>query len=209
MGLYLITIGIALYFAFFLMKNYILLKIYLTSLFLLFSIIFLGVFNLGPFKFLNNSSFNERIFFWRTAVSIFSDHPFFGSGIDSFGDFYLNYRTSIVSVEYVDNAHNFFVQYLATGGLLLFCTYLFVMLYICRRGIIAIKSSKNKSIIYGLFTIWTLLQFSSLVSIDTPGVYIWSWVIGGTIVKESFQIPIEVKGSDSKKFFPTNLFYYY
>jgi hypothetical protein len=120
------------------------------------------------------------------------DNLFFGVGIDSFGDFYRRYRVQ----EAIDargtasfgtnNAHNTFLQFGATGGLVLLVAYFTLILFIGYRSIIALKIFQNKTLVSGVFSVWITFQVQTLVSIDQIGIVIWGWILGGCLVSASY-----------------------
>ena len=91
-----------------------------------------GMLNIGPLSgFLYKQSVSSRGEFFRTAVYGANDNPFFGVGLDSFGDFSQFYKSAKDYAginEFTDNAHNYFLQYAVTGGYPLAVFYLFLTL---------------------------------------------------------------------------------
>ena len=147
----------------------------------------------GLFNNIDFDSLYDRFLFWQTGLRMFSDNLLFGVGVDAFGDWYRVYRDEVSIgntgvANYVDNAHNIFVQLAATGGVFLVLSYLLLLIFILWRGILAVKYStgKNAIIVYTLFSIWLVLQAQSLVSIDQIGLSVWNWTIAGGIVGASY-----------------------
>lgn len=156
---------------------------------------FLSLLRLGPLTDIMSPylfSIRDRYYHWVAAINMMRDYPFFGVGIDSFGDFYLRYRVQ----EAIDargtasfgtnNAHNTFLQFGATGGLVLFVAYFTLILFIGYRSIVALKISQNKTLVSGVFSIWITFQVQTLVSIDQIGIVIWGWILGGCLVSASY-----------------------
>jgi O-antigen ligase len=63
----------------------------------------------------------NRVYTWRRSLILFSEHPIFGAGQDSFGALFTRYSEDLQRLfpgEYVDKAHNIYIQMLVcTGGL--------------------------------------------------------------------------------------------
>jgi O-antigen ligase len=131
-----------------------------------------GMLKFGPLsKFLYKTSIESRGDFWRSAFSAANDNPFFGVGIDSFGDYFLKYRDSIAAghtfKEYTDNAHNFFLEQAATGGYpsaVLNLLIVFLVLYLFVK--IMSRSEIFDPRITALFAAWVAFQ---MVTIISPG----------------------------------------
>ncbi len=166
-----------------------------SGLFAFGTVSLLSLFRLGPLADFMSPylfSFRDRYYHWVASINIMRDNLFFGVGIDSFGDFYRRYRVQ----EAIDargtasfgtnNAHNTFLQFGATGGLVLLVAYFILILFIGYRSIIALKISQNKTLVSGVFSVWITFQVQTLVSIDQIGIVIWGWILGGCLVSASY-----------------------
>jgi O-antigen ligase len=150
----------------------------------------LGMLQIGPFeKFLYKGSVTIRGYYWNAGIEMFQNYPLTGVGMDRYGAYFKQYREQKYSLTYgfditSTNAHNTFIQFFATGGLVLGLAYLFLNFYILKRAFIGLRdnSQDNRLIIAGVFSSWVAFQAQSLISIDNIGISIWGWVLGGTIV---------------------------
>lgn len=148
--------------------------------------VFLGLLDKGPLaRFVYRGSFQSRVDYWHAALEMFKSHPLFGVGLDRFGQNYGQYapQIQVVQGQGTDNAHNVFLQLLATGGLLVILPYLFLLAVIFVSAVRSIKKANGKTQIdlVALFSIWLALLFISAISIDNLGVAIWFWIIGGAL----------------------------
>jgi O-antigen ligase len=147
-----------------------------------------GMLNYGPLSnYLYNQSVQSRGDFWRSAFNTANSHPFFGVGLDSFGDYYLKYRDQVAADhtfgEYTDNAHNFFLEQAATGGYplaLLNLTIAFMVIYAFYR--IQKASKKFDPIPVSLFSAWVAFQMTSVISPGNLVTMYWNALISGLII---------------------------
>lgn len=74
-------------------------------------------------------SIQERLSVWNIAVKGFKDKPVFGWGPENFGPVFNKYYDYQVGLNepWFDKAHNQFLEVLATGGIVLFSSYLFLI----------------------------------------------------------------------------------
>jgi len=161
---------------------------FLSLLVLVLAII--GMLQKGPLaQYLYKESVSVRGFYWKAAVDMFKDYPLTGVGIDS----YLNYFKQYRSAEYPkrfgyeitsSNAHNVFLQFFSTGGLILGLSYLFILVFVMIVSVKLIKNSKEnvRKLAIVLAATWVAWLSQSLISIDNIGVAIWGWILGGAIL---------------------------
>lgn len=160
--------------------------VFLTTV--LFSI--LGMLQKGPLQsFLYKDSVSVRGYYWRAAIKMFLDHPFFGVGMDSYGLFFKEYRDVNYSLRYgysitSSNAHSLPLQLLSTSGMFSILIYLSIILVISFAVYRSYKSLDDSNFInfVSIFGGWIAYQAQSLISIDQIGVGIWNWVLGGLII---------------------------
>ena len=150
----------------------------------------LGMLQIGPLeKYLYKGSVTIRGYYWKTGIEMFQSNPLTGVGMDRYGSYFKQYRESQYSLNHgfeitSTNAHNTFIQFFATGGLLLGLAYLILNFFILKQTLSALKVSKgaNRLVIAGVFSGWITFHAQSLVSIDNLGISIWVWVLGGSLI---------------------------
>ena len=162
-----------------------------------------GFMNKGPLAgLLFRSSMKNRLDYWHAAIAMFKVHPIFGVGFDRFGENYGLYapKIQVVHGQITNNAHNVFLQLLATGGLVVILPYLFLLGVILYSALKAIRVStgRRQMDIVGLFSIWFSLFLISILSIDNIGVTVWFWISGGVLYAIS-RVPMEQAKSAEPK----------
>ena len=159
--------------------------------------VILAVFNIGPLaSALYQGTLKNRLDYWHAAWNMFQAHPIFGVGIDRYGEFYREYavQNQVAQGIFTNNAHNVYLQFLATGGLVLFIPMLLLfsfITYLAFRG--TFKGSPESRSLSGVYlALWLAFLILNLVTIDNIGVGIWLWIIGGIIVGRSVDAKLEV-----------------
>jgi len=160
---------------------------------------FLGFLNMGPLaSVVYRSSLRNRFDYWHAAINMFKAHPIFGVGLDRFGESYGQYapQVQVVQGQATNNAHNVFLQLLATGGLVVALPYLFLLGVIFLAALKGIKFSIGQAQfdLIALFSIWFAFLLISLISIDNLGVAVWFWISGGVLYGVAKQ-----NGSDDER----------
>ena len=166
--------------------------------------IILAVFNIGPLaSALYQGTLKNRLDYWQAAWNMFQANPIFGVGIDRYGEYYREYavQNQVAQGMFTNNAHNVYLQFLATGGLVLFIPTLLLFSYITYlafRG--TFKGSPESRSLGGVY-LALLLAFLilNIVTIDNIGVGIWLWIIGGIVVGRSVVAKSEVVVEKAKK----------
>lgn len=149
----------------------------------------LGALQKGPFThFVYKTSVSLRGEYWAGAINTAKDHPIFGVGLDTYGDWYrFERRPSAIVLPgpntVVNAAHNVFLDMLANGGVFLFISYL-LLLALSVRAIIRVMLRKRQydATFVALAASWIGYQAQSAVSINQIGLAIWGWLLGGALI---------------------------
>jgi hypothetical protein len=149
----------------------------------------IGTLNKGPLaSLLYKDSVTYRGDYWQAGWKMTVDHPIFGVGMDSYGDWYRRSRSIEATLrrgpEVTSNAaHNVFLDISSYGGFPLLIIYTALMFLV---GISAIKVLKRQTsfnpVFAGLVGGWVAFQSQSIISINQIGLAIWGWVLSGLII---------------------------
>ena len=148
----------------------------------------LGIFNLGPLSdLIYKSSLQARSFYWQAAARMMLDHPFFGVGMDSYGDAYFRSRTSqIASVNVTitaDSAHNIPLDIGASGGFPLLIAYMSIIVLASISIFKVIMRQAEFDVVFTtIVAAWLAYQAQSLISINQLGLGVWGWSLTGLII---------------------------
>lgn len=190
-GLYAIFVGLI----FFLNMIAIIYRFRLRILIQLFTSIFLvivmaGMLQYGPLQsIVYKDSVSVRGFYWRAAMRMLQDYPITGVGIDSYGQYFRIYKEN----EYVrrfgseltsTNAHNTFLQFFATTGVIVGIIYfliVFCTIYYSIKTIKMLNTINERFLVLAVLTVYITFQAQSFISIDNIGLSIWNWTISGIL----------------------------
>lgn len=150
---------------------------------------FLGVFQRGPFSaLLYQPTVTFRGDYWKAAVSMANENPFFGVGLDSYGDWYraersleaVNRRGPDVTT---NSAHNVFLDFASNGGWILFAFYVGIIVLMFSKSRLLLKDMSEFDLkTVAIVVIWICYQIQSIISINQLAIAIWGWVFGGAII---------------------------
>jgi len=149
----------------------------------------LGSLNSGPLaSVLYKASVTYRGDYWRAGWKMSMEHPFFGVGLDSFGDWYRRARTVEATLrrgpDVVSNAaHNVLLDLSSNGGFPLLIIYLFMMVLVVAAAIKVVKRTAGFDPVFaGLVAVWIAYQAQSIISLNQLGLAVWGWIISGLII---------------------------
>ena len=151
-------------------------------------LIFLGLVNVGPLAtYLYKASLEARGYYWRAAAKMVLDHPFFGVGMDGFGDWYRRSRaedylaSNFLSVS--NTAHNVYLDIASSGGFPLLVLYGLLSALVVRSIVRVVRRTVDVDLYFlAIVGAWVAYQAQSFVSINQLGLAIWGWVLSGLII---------------------------
>jgi len=149
----------------------------------------LGSINKGPLaSILFKDTVTFRGDYWQAGWQMSVEHPWFGVGLDTYGDWYRRTRTleatlrrgpSITS----DTAHNVFLDYSSNGGFPLLIAYLlFIVLTLIAVVKVFQKNEDVDPVFIAIVGGFVAFQAQSIVSINQIGLAIWGWLFMGIII---------------------------
>jgi len=154
-----------------------------------FFVVLFGTLNKGPLaSLLYKDSVTYRGDYWQAGWKMTVDHPLFGVGMDSYGDWYRRSRTLAATLrrgpDTTSNAaHNVFLDISSYGGFPLLIIYVALMALVVVSAIKVLKRSKGFNPVFaGLVGGWVAFQAQSIISINQIGLAMWGWVLSGLII---------------------------
>jgi len=145
--------------------------------------------NKGPLaKFVFQSSVIYRWDYMHAGWSMTTSHPFFGVGLDSYGDWYRQLRGIISTTRtgpdrVANTAHNIFLDISSNGGFPLLFFYILILILAFASALRnLIKTSEFNSTFVAIFSVWCAYQFQSLISINQIAVGVWGWIFTGILI---------------------------
>ena len=148
-----------------------------------------GALQKGPLvKYVYKGSVSLRGEYWAGAINTGRSHPFFGVGLDSYGDWYRLERRPSAIVRpgpntVVNTAHNVFLDMFANGGYLLLLSYL-AIIFLSALALfrLAKRSRTYDTTFVALSAAWIGYQAQAVISINQIGLAIWGWLLTGAII---------------------------
>jgi O-antigen ligase len=154
-----------------------------------FFVVLFGTLNKGPLaSLLYKDSVTYRGDYWQAGWKMTLDHPIFGVGMDSYGDWYRRSRTLAATLrrgpDTTSNAaHNVYLDISSYGGFPLLIIYMALMALVVVSALKVLKRSKGFNPLFaGLAGGWVAFQAQSIISINQIGLAIWGWVLSGLII---------------------------
>ena len=147
-----------------------------------------GMLGHGPLSlYLYKNSVQSRGDFWRSAIATGDSHPLFGVGFDSFGDYSLKYRDAIAAshpfVEYTDSAHNFYLDYLVTGGYPYLLLNILLTILALYSFLTIQRSYKTFDLkVSALFCTWLVIQLQTLINTQSITFISINALVSGAVI---------------------------
>lgn len=161
-------------------------------------------------EFLYKASVESRGDFWRSAFTAANQNPFFGVGLDSFGDHYLLYRDEVAAnhtfAEFTDSAHNYLLDYASQGGYVFFALNLLTILIVIVTFLLKQKQTnlfEKEPVV--IFSAWFALQATFLVSPISIPLMLWSTIFSGALISYSLDFHTPKDGLKNRSNFTYSL----
>lgn len=147
----------------------------------------LGTAGVGPLSGLRQDTVVFRLDYWRAGLNMLRANPLNGVGLDSYGDFYRQYRdleavTRTGQQRVTNTAHNIFLDIFAGAGVLAGTLFLLLM-FVCLFAIL-MELKRNTAIpdfqVFG--AMWSGFIVFCCISINQIGVGIWGFIFTGLII---------------------------
>jgi hypothetical protein len=164
-------------------------------------LILLGTAGVGPLNALKQETVIFRIDYWLAGVRMTKENWLNGVGVDSYGDFYEQYR-DLAAVErtgpqrITNTAHNIFLDVSSGAGIFAGVAFVAIFLIVLGSVVQMTRSAKftdTDAAFAGMF--FGFLVFA-MISINQIGVGIWGFVFMGSLVGSSARQKIGVKRSE-------------
>lgn len=143
----------------------------------------------GPLTFLDLTTLDTRLRYWRAALGMFADHPLFGVGPSGYPDFYRRHRSMeawrLVGTNTTnDAAHSVPFDMLAGGGLVLGLAYLSLLVVVAVFLVKAVRRAEGDTVLMvgGIAGAWVGYLAQATVSIDVPAPALVGWMLSGLVV---------------------------
>ena len=167
-------------------------------------VVLLALINQGPLaRYIYESSIAARGYYWRAGVKMLIEHPFFGVGMDSYGNWYL--RSRQVAMEngfssYSNSAHNVYLDIASNGGFALLAIYVAITGLVIFSIVRVVRRNDGFDPFFGASVgAWVAYHVQSFVSINQLGLAIWGWVLSGLIIGYEINTQVEEIGREGPK----------
>lgn len=150
--------------------------------------VFLGTTGVGPLStFIEQYTVQLRVQYWLTGIRIGNSSPIWGVGVDSYGDYFRTLRSEELakqtSIDLItNNAHNVFVQYYATMGILGLFSVLVPVLVVSVISFRILLSDSISTLQRSAAALFLALWSMAFFSIDNIAIAIWNWSILGVVM---------------------------
>jgi hypothetical protein len=183
---------------------------FIRSIFFLITSIFLGVFvlagtaGIGPLSLIRQETVQFRIDYWQSGINMLITNPLNGVGIDSYGDYYRQYRsleavTRTGPQRVTNTAHNVFLDIFTGAGLIAGLLFLSIMLLTALAVLKSLKLNTKDNDFSVFAALWLGFIVFCLISINQIGVGVWGFLFTGLITGSMAKNQLEFKSSGEQE----------
>ena len=149
-------------------------------------VVLLGTAGFGPLSMLRQETVIFRIDYWTAAINMLTANPLKGIGIDSYGDFYREYRTLEAVVRtgpqrVTNTAHNIFLDVFSGAGVFSGLMFLSIMALTLYSIFTALRANHQNFDLTAFSAMWLGFMVFCLISINQIGVGVWGFIFTGVI----------------------------
>ena len=149
-------------------------------------VVLLGTAGFGPLSMLRQETVIFRIDYWTAAINMLTANPLKGIGIDSYGDFYREYRTLEAVVRtgpqrVTNTAHNIFLDVFSGAGVFSGLMFLSIMALTLYWIFTALRANYQNFDLTAFSAMWLGFMVFCLISINQIGVGVWGFIFTGVI----------------------------
>lgn len=149
-------------------------------------IIFAGTLGLGPLSALRQDTVLFRLDYWQAGINMILSNPINGVGIDSYGDYYREYRsleavTRTGPQRVTNTAHNIFLDIFSGAGIFAGLFFTLIMLLTAKAIFSALKGNFVNVDFISFSAMWLGFTVFLLISINQIGVGIWGFIFTGLV----------------------------
>lgn len=146
--------------------------------------------------------FSERGDFYRTGIKVWSDHPLFGRGLETFGFVFPSYRPESHALRLEGNrtssVHSLPLGLLVSGGVILFAAYLVLVVVTGRFGWKLLRHPNRTAFDMVIVSFWATTILQSLVSIEHVALILEQMVATGLVCSRYLRLGDPSKGAVSR-----------
>lgn len=149
-------------------------------------VVLLGTAGFGPLSMFRQETVIFRIDYWTAAINMLTAKPLNGIGIDSYGDFYREYRTLEAVVRtgpqrVTNTAHNIFLDVFSGAGVFSGLIFLSIMALTLYSIFTALRANYQNFDLTAFSAMWLGFMVFCLISINQIGVGVWGFIFTGVI----------------------------
>jgi len=148
-----------------------------------------GALQIGPLtQYVYKRSVSLRGHYWHAGIQMTINHPIFGVGPDTYGDWFRRSRSAASMIDpgpntVTNSAHNVLIDIMSGGGFPIIAIYVVILLLVLLSIIMVTKRRRAyDGIFVALTSAWFCYQVQSIISINQIGLAIWGWVLSGALI---------------------------